>query len=611
MSLIDKAMAANSKSGKQWLIKYLHPPAILSAAYEGYPDTSNTPLIKCEWRLNTEIDPFLDNPQGTFDCIYLDSPGLFYPHFRFTSPNAVLPTRIESLVLNDQVNKSDITLGFSRQRLAYRSTTYYLDSNAFNSQGRVYSCQYNPSQFELDVTTFTRLLMEIYDEEIFTMNADESIELNWNSDKTVLVLNFYKMCVAVYGEPAEVSELIFYEQLHHHPRLQKYRHHLKMYKSSTIQDKIDLLEDSYEDDRVGAITFTATKLQIADIGDIISSPTSITQASPKSYTDAAIEGSFHVHHINQPFNEWKSNEPAYYNGGNVAQDSLLICCYIQSYVNTNGVRRIVIDAFRYGTPTLADPKYCADVRWSDFSWQYTAFTGLSQTNVAGNPRIAVKIMQGFEFNPAINSIFNTFAVSPPTYDPEALDSAVRIVQNECDAVQSKYNGLGFVAALAEGAMSALGMADAIPKHSPVKLTKSDKAEAAAIENKEVENIKEESQLKMESNMAPETANEATEGVGVKKRKEWTAEERKAHRKQRRAKRNFRQKDNEKRIEIMLKAITSKINSLNIKEKKVKKDTSKIRRSVSKGRTPPVYRRRRNTGPPPPRKSRSRSRSQRR
>jgi hypothetical protein len=74
MSYYDSTLLkTNTENGKDWLVKYLHPPTDKGNSYNGYPDKSTVSTIHTEYRLAYEGLPLAAEPGvNAKSCLFFE-----------------------------------------------------------------------------------------------------------------------------------------------------------------------------------------------------------------------------------------------------------------------------------------------------------------------------------------------------------------------------------------------------------------------------------------------------------------------------------------------------------------------------------------------------------
>lgn len=175
-----------------------------------------------------------------------------------------------------------------------------------------------------------------------------------------------------------------------------------------------------------------------------STTTMVQQSSPKAVSHMAREGAFVPQHWSQPINLFY-NQPDGQNGSEFDM--------VQTYI-----RFIQADHSEHLLPLFNSPPstpptlaQMSDTVWSDFSWAYVFFAGLSVPtgeSMANAPYITVKSYLGVEVQPSIKSSFVFFQTPAPIPDDRAIHVAAGLVHQKPDGFPSSANDFGSIIALA-------------------------------------------------------------------------------------------------------------------------------------------------------------------
>jgi hypothetical protein len=379
----ETVLKSSTVNGKDWLHKYLHPPGNKGTSYNGYPDKSVTPCVHAEYRLSYEgFSPLPAN--NTFSAntmVVLTGPGILYPAYVPSNLSGASDPGFFALYNNTQLTEANIVSNFGRARTSYNSVTAQLDSTGFNNAGMIYHAQFYPTTYLL---TVEELVSKIDTKRFRSKYFDKSRLTALQCDREGFEL--------VGGKPVPSP------------------------KSVNIDVKC---------------------FQVVKLGSLPKSPTDITMLSPKSYTARATEGLFSVYQCMEDTNRFKAVQQYNFTDG-FAPPKLLRCIY---EITIGGI--VYLEPFFDGPIAPDAQNFAYDVEWSDWSWSYTAYVGLSpSTTASGAPQINFKHVMGVEIAPVVGSVLNTQTLNPAMYDPLALETAAIITQSRNDGMPSSFNLLG-------------------------------------------------------------------------------------------------------------------------------------------------------------------------
>jgi hypothetical protein len=385
----ETVLKSSTVNGKDWLHKYLHPPGNKGTSYNGYPDKSVTPCVHAEYRLSYEgFKPLPANTTFSANTmVVLTGPGILYPAFVPSTLGGATDPGFYALYNNTQLTEANIVSNFGRARTSYNSVTAQLDSTGFNNAGMIYHAQFYPTTYLL---TVDELVAKFESKRFRSRHFDKSRLSALQSDRESFEL--------VGGKPVPSP------------------------KSVNIDVKC---------------------FQVVKLGTQPRSPTDITMLSPKSYTARATEGLFSVYQCMEDTNRFKAVQQYNFTDG-FAPPKLLRCIY---EITIDGV--VYLEPFYDGPIAPGGQNFAYDVEWSDWSWSYTAYVGLSpSTTASGSPQINFKHVMGVEIAPIVGSVLNTQTLNPSMYDPLALETAAIITQSRNDGMPSSFNSMGTLGAVA-------------------------------------------------------------------------------------------------------------------------------------------------------------------
>lgn len=431
MRFTEDLIQASTVNGDAWLRKYLHPPGTKTASYNGYPDTSVTPCVHVEWRIQTTAD----KNTAAGKRIYLITPGLFAPMFYsygLPSQTAEGVNQWRRVETNDQIEQVDILRNYSRGRLAYYSHTIQHDCTGFNDQGMVHVAQFNPG---VQMYTAFTLLRSVMDRNML------------GSVKKIL-----KHMTKLFSRD-DMLRLV--DELKHHP---------KVAKLTGAGFDLGAFVRGFDDFEVLGAPKSASVdgyiFQVVELGRSIEQSTDVTMLSPTFYTERAVEGAFIVQKVNEPINGFVNMAAGRYRDGASTQ-KMLYCLYETADNGNNPIMEF------FTTEDGSDLSY--DVPWGPWSWSYVYFDGIQteRTELQQAPVQQFKMVQGWEFNPMPRTITNSLTCMSAGYDPKALTTAAILVQSVMDASAAKYNTGGLELALMNAALpSLMGSAHAAISDQP-------------------------------------------------------------------------------------------------------------------------------------------------
>jgi hypothetical protein len=394
---VFKEGVAKYDTSRAWAAKHLHPPSPMPPNYAGYPDNNNSPSVHTEFRLTqTNVTAIDDN--GNKDFIFLQSPGVRYPIFQATQKSnlAVAYNNIWTVVAasaggsggvgqyNTQFNLEDAKR-LASIRPAYRSTTYYLNTNELTNKGTVTCGSFRPNVTKVtNTTTFRDMYAHCNNVEEIASRIEEINKAKFDYD-----------FVSVHDSKSKIPPAP--------PRI------------------------------IGAF-----EAQIIKLGDAILNETSVSSLSPKSTTWLAKEGAYVRSFISQPVNNY-INVGNNYRAGSGQGNDLTFCMY--EFVDVNGVPTL---QFFTGNDPNKPEDALHDFDWGNMIWTYVYF---SEVDPASN--ITMKTLFGWEMQPLVGSILATQSRPCALPDNVCLESVATIACVAPDALEAKYNDDGPTASAKE------------------------------------------------------------------------------------------------------------------------------------------------------------------
>lgn len=409
----DKALLkSETPNGQDWLEKVLHPPGEKGQSYNGFPDKSVVSCIHSEFRLDNSTTDFT-NVTGTSSPsrVFLHSPSVLYPVLQATrlSPSQE-PTWVP-VVTNNNLDRPTIRGQISSSRLAYKSATVELDATAFNNSGMSYVSQFCPGIFQYDLGTIVQRYASNHSAEKLFEFLD-LIENTYNAHDDVETIK------AMYTRIGKTD-----------------KHTGRMYNLADVEHDLK------------AVNISSNPFQVVQLGKPPLSPGDVSQLSPKSFKNKAVEGQFIIAQLDQDTNPFKSIDNAYIAG--TGQNGLIASAY--EYETDSGAT--YIEPFLLGAGAI---NIVQDMPWGPWSWAYQFIVGLTPVSATSPAATSsIKVIIGLESTPLPRTMLEAQTSPPAVFDPEAIKSYCRIVQSRQDAMDSSYNEGGLGAALQESVAPAL------------------------------------------------------------------------------------------------------------------------------------------------------------
>lgn len=402
MSSIEvfKEGVAKYDTSRAWASKHLHPPSPIPPNYAGYPDNNNSPSVHSEFRLTQTNNFGLDFPvlEQSKDYLFLQAPGMRYPIFeavRRADPSdgynniwTVVPASPGGSGGRGQLNV-EFSLEDAKRigsiRPAYRSTTYYLNTNELTNKGTVSCASFRPNVVRVtNTTTFREMYSHCNNVEQIASSVEAMNRAKYDLD-----------FVNIYDPKTKVPPPS--------PRI------------------------------LGAF-----EAQIIKLGDAIINESSVSSLSPKSVTWLAKEGAYVRSFISQPVNSYISVSNNYRQGSGQGND-LTFCMY--EYVDNNGVPSVQF--FTNSNPNEANDAL-HDFDWGNMMWTYIFFSAVDKES-----NITMKTLFGWEFQPLVGSLLATQSRPAALPDNVCLESVATIACVAPDALEAKFNDDGPTASAKE------------------------------------------------------------------------------------------------------------------------------------------------------------------
>jgi hypothetical protein len=397
----------DTPSGAAWVRKYLHPPCATPADYAGYPDANNSPSTDAEYKGLNDIQTFVTVAGPPVSTIYynrvllLHTASAIAPVIPFKMDTTGSVAQIGSdVILNRNINVTDMVNQNASGRLTYKSTTSWLNATGFNNQGNVTSAQFRPNVLRMTAAALLALADQVH------------------AKRPASRLAIYSDLVKFYHRANSEYEILDYPPSSIEACIQKHR--------AALAADIDNV------------------VQVLQVGNIPFDPSEILMMSPNSVAASAKEGSFVVQRFSQPEVMYK-DFPA--NGVSAGSSNPLgMPCFIYEPVSpTTGTLAAIAVAGQPGNST----SILADLPWFDFLWGWTLYEGLSVTSSGSTagvtpPYVSVKTITGFEFQPLPDSMLSPFIRNCAIYDMSALRFATTTNHAIADSLPAAANFWGTI-----------------------------------------------------------------------------------------------------------------------------------------------------------------------
>lgn len=330
-----------------WATKYLHPPSPMSANYSGIPDAFNSPSVHSAFAISgTNIigSSLAGGPDKNYT--FLVAPGICNPIYQ-------IQTYSDAGVLNivcSQKGRANYESGYGQTnpliekpindveslRLAYRSSTFYQNTNTLTDKGIVTCAGLRPDTFTYTSTTFARFVEKYSEHEGY---ADVARAICPDRVKSEYI---------VVPEPGPRPS----------PRI-----------------------------------FGGASVQVVDLGRVPLNAAELIEINPITSTQwMSRDGAYTPTKFSQPINAYKSSSGQVENAGGTVVDERLLCAFSYSF---NGVKKIqFFSAAKDGA--INSKNACVDYAWSDFRWYWVNFEGL---DVASNITIKTIMGWEFQPSP--------------------------------------------------------------------------------------------------------------------------------------------------------------------------------------------------------------------
>lgn len=370
-----------------WATKYLHPPSPMSANYSGIPDAFNSPSVHSSFAISG-TNSMASAISGLADKNYtfLVAPGICNPVYQIALYN-------DAGLLNivcSQKGRQNYEAGMGQTnpliekpindieslRLAYRSTTFYQNTNTLTDKGIVTCAGLRPDVFVYTSTTFAAFVDKYSQHEGYAEIA-----------KAICPDRVKSEYVVVSDRPGPGPS----------PRV-----------------------------------FGGASVQVVDLGRVPASAAELIEINPITSTQwMSRDGAYTPTKFSQPINAYKSTSGQVENAGGTLVDERLLCAFSYSF---NGIKKIqFFSAAKDGA--INSKNACVDYAWSDFRWYWVSFEGV---DLATN--ITLKTMMGWEFQPSPGSLMMTQVRPAAVPDELCMNALAEVSNIGADAFMAKFNG---------------------------------------------------------------------------------------------------------------------------------------------------------------------------
>lgn len=377
-------------SGAAWLRKYEHPPCDTPSEYCGIPDYNNTPSVHPEYRTIGQIKTFSVStatpPVTTYydKVLVLHTSSAVAPVFYWQTAVDGTTYASPNAIINSNIDIKDWVTHNASGRIAYKSATISLNATDFSNQGVVTTASFRPNIRQENVGNLIT--------QFVALGRHVDLELIYRSHRLPEMSSFP---VDVAGWRAAFGDAEAYTVL------------------------------------------------IAGVGVLPLSGTEVAMLSPNAVSDVAKQGCFVVQRFSQPFPQYKS-----FNLGNRESTGISTqtgCqCYVEVVLDDGTVTLVTVTvANQPGNATTV----LQDVAWSDLTWSFTLFEGLSvgPTGAGSNavpPYLTVKTITGFEMQPLSGSATSPYMHNSAMVDEAALRIASMNNHARLDSLPAAMNFWG-------------------------------------------------------------------------------------------------------------------------------------------------------------------------
>jgi hypothetical protein len=393
-------LKSNTAAGEAFVHKYLHPPGIKTAAFNGIPDANSMGSVHIEHRLVDEVPvPYktIDVPQGVseYQGNYIFLPQLLYPLISVNTQPKV-PWAFDIVCPNTNWQANTISQNFNRVRMDYQSVTLEMDATGFNNTGTIYANQL-PLSTEVVPSSYFILTKNLSNDDISAFEKE---------------FDFYK------GELVKIKQEFM-------------KHYTMLEESSVFGADLHYCAKKFASkvEKFKALNYSNT--EIIRLGKLSNSPSVITQGSVGFYQGAFSEGLYGPLQFTQASPRWKDIVNSDFDG--TTSTANLMYKAFEFYDESNDPQLLLLKK---------GDKLVTDVPCSDASYLNFCIRNATLSQGAGVANTRLKVMLGYSFTPAQGSAFSSFISAPVTYDPVALDTISMVTSERNDAYPSKFNTLG-------------------------------------------------------------------------------------------------------------------------------------------------------------------------
>jgi len=430
-----------------FVAKSIHPPSAY-ANYAGIPTQDTRSQVVANWR-SVKMSGPLTGTDGTpgstpTKTVFSDSSSsrvYIIPNGARVNSIELCSTSDTSISVNSDTYYQNVNNGVDTNsynfknwvsdtqlyRTAYKSTTFSLNTTAFNDVGIVTAYQFNPA------ILFAGTLLTL---------ASEKLE-------------HFKALVQCHLRRG-TKLLIGSRDIEYEPKLETFQKFPK-YIREELKEMLKYKGDDFALDldpntTIQIVNFAGASYLFNAGGVPGQFPTnSILQASAKSTSTLAKEGAFVVQRLNTLSPEWLAV-------GNTRSTGLpntpgLYDCYTSSLDSAGAIH---VDFFTENltTPTPTQvPRILRDTLWSkDMTWAIVKFEGLAYNNTvaAGSQIIVRKTYVGLEIQPAPNSAWTGMMEPGPKPDLGAMQALMQANYELKDCMPARFNIWGILAKAASG-----------------------------------------------------------------------------------------------------------------------------------------------------------------
>jgi len=421
--------------------KCVHPPSAVPD-YQGLPTNDARSQVCLEWR-NMDIitTPRMYNVATSkvytptaaqyqaFDYTLLMPNGcrvLAIPFISNPTANNELTQDLANVMVQDNYNFTNWNQDANKYRMAYKSSTFYLNATAFNNTGMVVGSQFNPNiMFAGTIQTFANTMPSHFYEFV----------------RDGLKAGRYTVTPA---SKATEEALAGWESIPHYHRAEIVR------VANLNPNEIVNLDP---DTAIQVISFGRV-LTNQSIG--VPSSSNILAQSMRSLGCKAQEGMFSVQRLNTVSPRWLTSAntintlqalPGLYQCFTYSIDAAMIGHFVALSYNTAD-----------GTAAGSIP-VLLDTLWSpDMTWSWVRFSGLSLNTAANNSTqlLIRKVYSGVEVQPSMSSAWAGMVRLGPKPDIEAMQATMDAFYELKDVFPARYNFWGTLGSIAASGLATFG-----------------------------------------------------------------------------------------------------------------------------------------------------------